>query len=59
MPNHIDDRPDKAFARLLRDHFLAFKELFLESGKQQDSIAIWLVGMSTGSIAIIISTIWD
>lgn len=57
MLNHSDERPDKAFARLLRDHFLAFKELFFESGKQQDSIAVWLVGMSTGAIAIMISQV--
>ena len=55
MPNQIGDRPDRAMARLLRDHYLSFKEIFLESGKQQDSIAVWLVGMSTGSIALIIS----
>ena len=57
MPDHINDRPDKAFARLLRDHFLSFKEIIFESGKQRDSIAVWLVGMSTGAIAITISQI--
>lgn len=55
MPNPNNERPDQAFARLLRDQVLSFKELMFESGKQQDSIAVWLVGMSTGSIALIIS----
>ena len=57
MPEQTDDRPDKAFARLLRDHFLSFKEMIFESSKQQDSIAVWLVSMSTGAIAITISQI--
>ena len=55
MPNHIDDRPDRAVARLLRDLFLYFKEMFFEYDEQQDSVAVWLVGMSTASIALIIS----
>ena len=55
MPNHSNDRPDQAFARSLRDHLLSYKETMFESGKQQDNIAVWLVGMSTGSIALIIS----
>ena len=55
MPNRNNDRPDQALARFLRDHLLFFKEMVFESGKQQDSITVWLVGMSTGSIALIIS----
>lgn len=55
MSNHNNDSPDQAFARSLRDHLLSYKETMFESGKQQDSIAVWLVGMSTGSIALIIS----
>ena len=55
MPNQNDDRPDQAMAGFLRDQILSFKEMLFESGKQQDSIATWLVGMSTGSIALIIS----
>ena len=55
MPNHIDDSPDETLARSLRDHFVTFKELNFESGKQRDSIVAWLVGMSTGAIALIIS----
>ena len=55
MTNENNDRPDQAFARLLRDIFLSFKEMVFESGKQQDSIAVWLVGMSTGAIALIIA----
>ena len=55
MPNKKNERPDQTVARFLRDHFLSFKEMALESGKQQDSIAVWLVGMSTGAIALIIA----
>lgn len=55
MPNQINDKPDQAFARFLRDHLLAFKEIIFESNKQRDNIVVWLVGMSTGSIALIIS----
>ncbi len=55
MPNLNNVRPGQEFARLIRDHFLTFKDTMLESSKQQDSIAVWLVGMSTGSIALIIS----
>lgn len=55
MSNQNTDRPDRAIAGLLRDLFLFFKETFFEFGKQQDSITVWLVGMSTGSIALIIS----
>ena len=55
MPNQNDDRPDQTIARFLKDHLLSFKEIMFESSKQQDNIAVWLVGMSTGSIALIIS----
>ena len=55
MPSRNNDRPEQAFARFLRDHLLSFKEIMLESGKQQDSVAVWLVGMSTGGIALIIA----
>ena len=55
MLNQNNDSPDQVFARLLRDSFLSFKEMVFESGKQQDSIAVWLVGMSTGAIALIIA----
>ena len=55
MPNENNDRPEQALARFLRDHLLSFKEMMFESGKQQDSIAVWLVGMSTGAIALIIA----
>ncbi len=55
MPNHNNDRPDQAFAKSLRDQLASHKEIMFESGKQQDNIAVWLVGMSTGSIALIIS----
>lgn len=55
MPNQNNDKPDQAIASLLKDHLLSFKEIMFESSKQQDNIAVWLVGMSTGSIALIIS----
>ena len=55
MPNPNNNRPDQVLARFFRDHFLSFKEMMFESGKQQDSIAAWLVGMSTGAIALIIA----
>ncbi len=55
MPNQNNDRPDQVVARHVRDLIPSFKEMMFESGKQQDSIAVWLVGMSTGSIALIIS----
>ena len=55
MPNQNNDKPDQAVARFLKDHLLSFKEIMFESSKQQDNIAVWLVGMSTGSIALIIS----
>ena len=55
MPNQTDDSPDETLAKSIRDHFLAFKESFFEHSKQQDSIVVWLVGMSTGAIALIIS----
>ena len=55
MHNQNNERPDQAIARLLRDYSHSFKEIIFESGKQQDSIAAWLVGLSTGSIALIIS----
>ncbi len=55
MPNQNSDKPDQAIARFLKDHILSFKEIMFESSKQQDNIAVWLVGMSTGSIALIIS----
>ena len=48
MLNQTDDRPDETLAKSIRDHFLAFKESFFEPSKQQDSIVVWLVGMSTG-----------
>lgn len=55
MSNQNNDKPDQMLARFLRNHLLSFKEMMFESGKQQDSIAVWLVGMSTGAIALIIS----
>ena len=55
MPNQNDEKPDQAIARFLRNHLLLFKEMIFESSKQRDHIAVWLVGMSTGSIALIIS----
>lgn len=55
MLNYNNDKPDQAFARSLRNSLLSSREIMFESGKQQDSIALWLVGMSTGSIALIIS----
>ena len=55
MPNRNNDRPEQAFAKSFRDHLLSFKEMVFEPGKQQDSIAAWLVGMSTGAIALIIA----
>lgn len=55
MHNHNNDRPDQAFVKSFRDRLASYKEIMLESSKQQDSVAIWLVGMSTGSIALIIS----
>ena len=55
MPNWSDRKPEQVLARFLRDYLLSFKEMVFESGKQQDSIAVWLVGMSTGAIALIIA----
>ena len=55
MPNQNNDKPDQAVARFLKDHLLSFKEIMFESSRQQDNIAAWLVGLSTGSIALIIS----
>lgn len=55
MHNQNNDKPDQALARFLRDQLLIFKEVMFESSKQQDNIAVWLVGMSTGSIALILS----
>ena len=58
MPNQDNAGPDQAavrFARLLRNQFLVFKEFMVEANKQADNIAVWLVGMSTGSIVLIIS----
>ena len=55
MLDHIDDRPGQKYAILLRDYIPFIKEMYFESGRQQDSIAVWLVGMSTGAIALIIS----
>ena len=55
MPNHNNDKLDQAFARSFRDQLASHKVIMLEYSKQQDSVALWLVGMSTGSIALIIS----
>lgn len=55
MNSQNNERPDQAIARLLKDDYQSFTELIFESGKQQDSIAAWLVGLSTGSIALMIS----
>ena len=55
MPSRNNDRSEQALARFLKDHLLSFKDMMFESGKQQDSIAVWLVGMSTGAIALIIA----
>ena len=54
MPNQNNDSPE-AVARFFRDHLLSFKDMMFESGKQRDSITAWLVGMSTGAIALIIA----
>ncbi len=55
MSNNSDDKLDKAIARVLRDNILSFKEMLLEPSKQQNSIVVWLVGISTGAIAIMFS----
>lgn len=55
MPNDNNDSPDQAFAKSLIDQLASRREIIFESGKQQDNIAVWLVSMSTGSIALVIS----
>ena len=55
MPNQSNRQPDHSVARFLRDNILSSKHMLSESSKQQDNITVWLVGMSTGAIAIIIS----
>ena len=55
MSNHIDDKPVQAIARAIRHNLHPFMRLAFESGKQHESVAVWLVGMSTGAIALIIS----
>lgn len=55
MLNQNDDKPVQVVARWFRDNIQSFSEMVFESQRQQDSIAAWLVGMSTGAIALIIS----
>jgi hypothetical protein len=42
-------------AEFLRDHLLSSRDSYFELTKQLDNIAVWLVGISTGSIALIVS----
>ena len=55
MLNQLDKRPDQEIARFIKDNLPFFQEMYFESGKQQDNITVWLVGLSTGAIALIIS----
>lgn len=55
MRSQNDHDPEKAVAKYLMDNLLSFKEMIFESGKQQDNITVWLVGMSTGALALIVS----
>ena len=52
---NLNNDPGRALAKFLREDLLYFREMSFESSKQQDSIAVWLVGMSTASIALIVS----
>ena len=54
MPNQNNDKPDQTLD-IFKDHLLVFKETIFEYSKQRNNIAVWLVGMSTGSIVLIIS----
>ena len=61
MPNqhHANSyQSTTTFFTFLRDNILSFANLMFESNKQQDNITAWLVGMSTGAIALIISQFW-
>ena len=57
MLNQFDKRSDQEIAGFIKDNLPFFQEMYFESGKQQDNITVWLVGLSTGAIAIIISQI--
>lgn len=55
MSNLNDDRPDKVLAGFFRDRLSNIEDIDIESSKQMDNITVWLVSMSTGTIALIIS----
>lgn len=55
MSNLNDDRPDQVLAGFFRDQLSNIKDIDIESSKQLDNITVWLVSMSTGTIALIIS----
>ena len=55
MRSQNDNEPEKAVVKVLMDNVLSFKEMIFESGKQQDNITVWLVGMSTAALALIVS----
>ena len=55
MRSQNEHDPEKAVVQFLMDNILSFKEMLFESSKQQDNITVWLVGMSTGALALIVS----
>ena len=55
MRSQNDNEPEMAVVKLFMDNVVTFKEMIFESSKQQDNVAVWLVGMSTGAVALIVS----
>ena len=55
MRSQNDHDPEKAVVKFLMDSVLSFKEMLFESSKQQDNITVWLVGMSTAALALLVS----